>query len=55
MGAVEYAHEGDMNALAMDVYEGHMLSFRVRMWFFAGRRIHANMLAPKIHSIPSPT
>lgn len=55
MGAVEFVYEGNMNALAMDVYEGCMLNSRVRMCFFAVGRIHANMLPPEIHSVPNPT
>lgn len=55
MDAVEFVYEGNINALAMDMYEGCMLNSRVRMWVFAGGRIYMNMLPPEIHSVPNPT
>lgn len=55
MVAIEFVYEGNMNALAMDVYEGCMLNSRVRMCFLSRGRIHANMLPPEIHSVPNPT
>lgn len=55
MGAVEFVYEGNMNALAMDVYEGCMPNSRVRMRFFAGGRIHVNMLPPEIQRVPKST
>lgn len=54
MGAAEFAYEGNMKALAMDVYAGRMLNSRVRMCFFAGGEICTNMLPPETHSVANP-
>lgn len=44
MGAAEFVYQGNTNALAVDVYEGCMLTSRVKMYFSAGGKIHENLL-----------
>lgn len=49
MGAAEFVYEGNMKALAMDVYAGCILNSTMRMCFFTGGKICMNMLPPEIH------
>lgn len=48
VGAAEFVYEGNMNALAVDVYAGCMLTSGVKTCFSAGGKIHANLLPREI-------
>lgn len=54
MGAAAFVYEGNMNALAVNVYAGCMLTFRVKTCFSAGGKIHATyFLMRYAHSPPN--